>query len=165
LELLTAGMVQKWIEGLLHPAVGDGINPRTVNSYLASIRNYWEWLQSHDHVLEGSRPFWNRKVNGKKTEAKQAGDDRERFEPADVVRLWQTAEKKHDLPLAHAIMLAAYIGRDGKGFAHSRSLPSAPIQRRRFLSFIWRRKRGRVGVMFQFIRQSGVWLMTSSTAP
>jgi integrase len=87
----------------------------TVNSYLASIRNYWEWLQSHDHVPMGSRPSWNRKVNGNKTESGQAGDDRERFEPVDVVRLWQAAEEKHDLPLANAIKLAAFTGARREG--------------------------------------------------
>lgn len=155
-------MVQKWIEGLSHSATGDGIKPKTVNSYLASLRSYWEWLQSHDYVPESARPFWSRKVNGAKTEAEQAGDERERFEPIDVVRLWQAAEGKNDHPLANAIKLAAYTG---ARFARSRSLPSAPIQRRRFGSFIWRRKRGRVGVMFQFIQQSGASLMTLSEAP
>ena len=145
LEGLTGGMVQKWIEGLLHPAVGDGINPKTVNSYLASIRNYWEWLQSHDHVTEGSRPFWNRKVNGNKIDSEQAGDDRERFEPVDDVRLWQAAEGKHDLSLANAIKLAAFTGarREGICSLKTTSIRTDPATKIRFLHLAEKTRAGR----------------------
>jgi hypothetical protein len=136
LEGLTGGMVQKWIEGLLHPAPGDGINPKTVNSYFASIRNYWEWLQSHDHAPEGARPFWNRKVNATRpSPSKQAmtasvssqsmSSGFGRQPKGNMISRWPTRSSS-----------PRSLVRGGKGFARSRPLRSAPIQRRRFRSFI-----------------------------
>lgn len=135
MEKLNGGMVQKWIEGLLHPATGGGISPKTVNSYLASLRSYWGWLQFHDRVPETLRPFSNRKVNWNKTEGEQADEDRERFEPVDVVRLWQAAEAKHDCALASAIKLAAFTGarREGICSLTIRSIRTDPATSIRFL--------------------------------
>jgi integrase len=93
-------------------------------------------LQSHDLVPESSRPFWNRKVHGGKTETEEADDDRERFDPADVVRLWKAAEAKGDFVLATAIKLAAYTGARREGICTLKvsSVRSDPDTKIRFLS-------------------------------
>ena len=104
IETLAGGAVQKWIER----TISSGMNPKTINSYLYSIRRYWEWMQDHDLVPITSRPFWDRKVASKQTEVEKAVNDRTRFEPEDVVKLLQNSE--NDKSLHAMIMLAAYTG-------------------------------------------------------
>ena len=86
--------MQKWIESLLRPKSGKPLSPATINSYLSGLRSYWEWMQSHDHVPAEHRPFWDRKVNGGRSAAKQVEEGRNRFEPADVVRLGRPPKRK-----------------------------------------------------------------------
>jgi integrase len=106
IESLQGKHVQAWIEARL----SAGINPVTIRNYLTSIRHYWGWMQAHEIVPESARPFWNRKIVSRKTEIEKAEEERARFEPAEVVRLWQKAESIADQPLLNMIRLAAYTG-------------------------------------------------------
>jgi hypothetical protein len=114
----------------------------------------------------GLRPFWNRKVNGGKTETEEADDDRERFDPADVVRLWKAAEAKGDFVLATAIKLAAYTGARREGaFAPRGFRRSRPTRTPRSDSCASRKRPKRVSETFRSILRSRPRLMNSSRAP
>lgn len=104
IETLTGRHVQAWIE----KTIAGGMNPKTINSYLASIRNYWTWMQSHEMVPETAKPFWGRTVTDRRTELEIAQGDRKRFTPEQVVALWKACDD--DPPLQHLIILAAYTG-------------------------------------------------------
>lgn len=135
LETLTGSQVQKWIEGMMRPTTGKAISSATMGRSLSSLRNYWEWLQSHDLVPEATRPFWNRKITGSKTETEEANEDRQRFEPTEVVQLWRAAEEKGDIPLANAIKIGAYSGarREGICTLKTTSIKTDPDTKTRFL--------------------------------
>lgn len=116
IERLTGRHVQVWIESMIQPSdESKGYSVDTLGNYLASLRTYWEYLQSHDIVPLESRPFWNRKLQDRRNEVERAGQDRNRFEPSEVVKLWQMAEELRDEPLAAAIRLAAYSGARREG--------------------------------------------------
>jgi integrase len=121
IESLTGAHVQTWIEKRL---MSDSV--ATVRRKLSGLRSYWEWMQSHDIVSDDARPFWGRKVNGGKSGAEKANEARDRFQPADVVRLWRTADAKGDRMLAATIRIAAYSGIRREGIC---SLTAASIRR------------------------------------
>jgi integrase len=116
IERLAGKHVQGWIEVMLHPADGSkacGVD--TLRNYLASLRQYWEYLQSHDIVPLESRPFWNRKLQDSRNSLEKAKEDRRRFESSEVVKLWRRADEIGDRSLAAAIRLAAYTGARREG--------------------------------------------------
>ena len=115
IERLQGGHVQKWIDRLLRPKSREAVTAATVNSYLSGIRTYWEWMQSHDIIPTEQRPFWGRKVNGGRSSAEAIAAKRDRFTPADVVRLWKVAEVKGDAMLAATIRIAAHSGMRREG--------------------------------------------------
>jgi integrase len=116
IERLTGRHVQVWIESMMLPSDDSkGYSADTLGNYLASLRTYWEYLQSHDIIPLDSRPFWNRKLQDRRNEVERAEQDRNRFEPPEVVKLWQKADETGDKPLAAAIRLAAYSGARREG--------------------------------------------------
>jgi integrase len=121
IETLSGRHVQHWIDGLLHPATGEPLSVKTVRRKLASLRAYWDHLQSHEIVTVEQRPFADRKVNGGTTEAQDAEAARERFTTADVVKLWEAADAKGDVMLAAAIRIAAYTGMRREGICTLRA--------------------------------------------
>jgi integrase len=127
-EKLTGGDVQRWIETMLHE-----VKPKTLHSYLAGLRSYWGWMQSHDLIPEDHRPFSNRKVIGSQTAAEHAEELPDRFEPKDVVRLWRAA--KADSMLYAIVKIGAYSGIRREGICQLRksSIHTDPETNIRFM--------------------------------
>lgn len=96
-DSITGGQVQKWIETLLRSE--KPVSPTTVKRYLSGIRSYWDWMQDNDHISKDHKPFSDRTIKGSKTKAEKREDERDRWEPHELVALWQAAEQKGDLVL------------------------------------------------------------------
>jgi integrase len=106
LESLTGGVVQVWVDDLLK------INkPSTVRRKLSSLTQYWKWMGQRDIVdREAKIPFEKQSVKDKRSKVEVAKDKRQRFEPADVLKLIDKAETDDNKPLADLIRLASYTG-------------------------------------------------------
>jgi integrase len=102
LESLTGRQVQRWIE----ERVQAGDSAATVQRRLSAIRNYWGWLQSHEHVADDFRPFDGRRVPN--TAPKQ--EQRRHFKVAEVEDLHRAALARGDKVLADLIVLAFATG-------------------------------------------------------
>ena len=103
IEGLTGRVVQDWING--RAEAGDAA--ATIRRRLASVRNYWLWLQRHGHVAEDFQPFDKRTIPADKKGAKVV---RKAFMPAEVVALHAAALAKKDKVLADLISVAQYTG-------------------------------------------------------
>ncbi len=110
LEAVTGGHVQTWIETLL-----ETVSAVTVRRKLSNVRSYWGWMQSHELVAPDRSPFDGRKVMDRRTKVEKALDQRQRFEPSEVVKLIDAA--KGDKPLQDLIRLAAFSGARREGLA------------------------------------------------
>lgn len=108
LEDLKGAHVQAWIDAVLaDDEEDDGIDAKTVTKKLSGLRNYWHWLGKRGFVSEERRPFHGRDVRNPHGRVKVAMT---RYEPKDVVRLWQAAEASGTSVLAALIRIAAYTG-------------------------------------------------------
>jgi integrase len=118
---LTGGHVQKWIETLL-----ETVSATTVRRKLSALRSYWEWMQSHEIIPPNRNPFEGRSVKDSRTKVEKALDKRQRFETADVLRLFEAAQK--DNPLYALVRLAAYTGARREGLASLKTDSIVKIQ-------------------------------------
>jgi integrase len=121
IEQIEAKVVQAWIDVLINPDGDTGLSTKTVNRKLGELRNYWGWLQSHQHVPEDRNQFVGRRVRDPARRRKTKDEMRQRFRPEDVVLLWIVAEQNGDAPLAAAIMIAAFSGARIEGVAQLRT--------------------------------------------
>ncbi len=110
IEQIEGKDVQAWIDDLINPNGETGLNSKTVNRKLGEIRNYWRWMQSLQIIPDDRNPFAGRRVRDPKSRRKTKDEVRQRFQPADVVRLWTAAEENDDAPLAATIRIAALHG-------------------------------------------------------
>jgi integrase len=110
IETVEAKHVQAWVDALINPDGEAGISAKTVNRKLSELRNYWRYLQSHAVIPEDRLPFDHRRVKDPPHRRKTKGERRQRFQAADIVRLWHAAEQRGDLELSYAIRIAAYSG-------------------------------------------------------
>jgi integrase len=97
--------VQQWI----NKQVKDGKGVATVQRYISEMRGFWGYLISIEAVPEDVLPLEKLTYpkNGKK---KGKADEREPFEPADVVKLHRAALEKEDQNLADLIELGMWTG-------------------------------------------------------
>lgn len=124
IETVSAGVVQKWIDGLLHPtAAKKPLTEGTIRHKLAGLRYYWDYLRSREIVDEDRRPFNGRRINGKESKVEKQKRKRRKWTPQQVVQLWQAAET-NDPALACAIKIGAYTGLRREGIA---SLTAASV--------------------------------------
>jgi integrase len=103
LETLTVDQVQVWVDYLLSD--DDGLDAKTVNKKLSGLHNYWTWMGKRGLVKDyrTRQPFRTLDVQNPFGKVKIAP---ERYDPADVVRLWEAAEGD----LGEMIRIAAYTG-------------------------------------------------------
>jgi site-specific recombinase XerD len=117
IEQIQGKDVQAWIENLINAEGETGLDADTVRRKLAEIRNYWRWLQKHQIISEDHKPFSDRLVRDPPHRRKTKEERRQRFRPADVVRLWREAERQGDNELVKTIKIAAYSGARIEGVA------------------------------------------------
>jgi integrase len=108
LEKLSGKHVQGWIESQTVSAV-------TVRRKLSALKSYWSWLKVNEHVATDRIPFDNRQVKDSRTKVEKALEQRQRFEPAEVVNLIDASAD--DAPLQALIRLAAHTGARREGLA------------------------------------------------
>lgn len=111
IETLEAKHVQAWADDLIDATREVGMSAKTIKRKLSELRNYWRYLQSLGVVPEERLPFDHRRVKDSPHRRKTKEDRRQRFQAADVIRLWREAEQRGDLVLSHAIRIAAYTNR------------------------------------------------------
>ena len=117
IEKLEAKHVQAWIDDLINPDGDKGLTAATVGRKLSELRNYWRYLQSRQIVPEDKLPFAGRRVRDPVARRKTKEEQRQRFRPEDVVRLWKEAERRGDAELVKTITIAAYSGARIEGVA------------------------------------------------
>jgi integrase len=102
-ETLTTAQVQIWVDEMM--ADEDGLDAKTVNKRLSGLHNYWVWMGRRGSISDfrTKQPFRGLDVRNPHGRIKVTP---ERYEPTDVVRLWQAA----DGDLAEVIRIAAYTG-------------------------------------------------------
>jgi integrase len=98
--------VRRWITGLMNH---DGLTPKTVQRILSALRGYWRYLQSLNVAGEDDEPFQKLDV-ARDSKRRNPADERQPFEPRDVVRLWKEARARDDQELADLIELDMYSG-------------------------------------------------------
>jgi len=105
LESLTSEHVQIWVDYLLSDDDGDALDAKTVNKKLSGLHNYWLWMGKRGLVKDyrTRQPFRGLDVQNAFDKVKAIPA---RYEPQDVVRLWQAAEGD----LAEVIRIGAYTG-------------------------------------------------------
>ncbi|QTH72029.1 tyrosine-type recombinase/integrase [Pseudoalteromonas xiamenensis] len=99
--------VAKWIVDLEQ----SGLDISTVKSMMGTCRGYYDYLQRVGYLdFEEVNPFKDQKFMQPKKASKT--DQRQAFEPADVIRLIDAAKRKKrpDQNLVDAILIAAYTG-------------------------------------------------------
>jgi integrase len=87
----------------------------TVGRKVSAVRSYWQWLQSHEIISPDRNPFEGRTIKDNRTKVEQALAKRQRFDTADVVKLWKAAAG--DRPLHALIRPAAFTGARREGLA------------------------------------------------
>jgi integrase len=98
--------VRRWITSLMNH---DGLTPKTVQRILSALRGYWRYLQSINVAGEDDEPFQKLDV-ARDSKRRNPADERQPFEPRDVVRLWKEAKARDDQELADLIELDMYSG-------------------------------------------------------
>jgi integrase len=136
LAILSGRHVQGWIETSL-----ETVLPGTVRRKLSALRSYWQWLQSHEIVSPDRKPFEGRRIQDRRTKVEQELDKRQRFEPDDVVRLWEAAAG--DKPLHDLVRLAAFTGARREGLA---SLKTDSVVRKAGIDCLQLREKTEAGV-------------------
>jgi integrase len=106
IERLTFPRVQGWIDSLLQ----DGKAPNTVRFRLQACKGYWGWMQDRGLAPTDRNPFSGRRIKSQQSAAERVEGGRNRFDPLDVPRLWEEAERYGDFDLFAAIKLSAYMG-------------------------------------------------------
>lgn len=106
LEEITKQNLKKWMDDLS----SKGTTPSSQKRIVSFCRNYWRYLMGCEAVPAESDPFSGvlaiSKGNKRNTKASWKP-----FDPADVVTLWNEAnKKKKDQQLADLIILGAYTG-------------------------------------------------------
>ena len=139
IEQIEAKDVQAWIDDLINPDGETGLSAKTVNRKLGELRNYWRWLQSHQHRLQRTAirsPDGAVRDPARRRKTKE--EMRQRFRPEDVVRCWTVAEQNGDAPLAAAIKSPPIQWRpDRRGSAATDDATFGSIQRPAFASCAW----------------------------
>lgn len=96
--------VQRWVNRLLE--AGKAL--ATVRRALSELRGYWAYLQSIEAVSQDALPFSGLAVP--KTGKGEQGEEREAFEPGQVVDFHHLALTKGDGALADLIVLGMWTG-------------------------------------------------------
>jgi integrase len=86
-----------------------GLTPKTVQRILSALRGYWRYLQSIEVAGEDDEPFQKLDV-ARGRQRRNPADERQPFEPRDVVKLWKEAKTRDDQDLADLIELGMYTG-------------------------------------------------------
>jgi hypothetical protein len=120
IETLEAKHVQAWIDALISPQSETGLSAKTVARKIGEVRNYWRYLQSVQVVPEDRDPFLKRRIKDPANRRTTRDDERQKWQPSEVVMLWTQATANADAQLAHAIRLAAYSGARIEGVAQLR---------------------------------------------
>jgi integrase len=138
IEQIEAKDVQAWIDDQINADGETGLSAKTINRKLGELRNYWRWLQAHQHVPEDRNPFAGRRVRDPARRRKTKDEMRQRFRPEDVVLLWSVAEQNGDAPLAAAIKIGAFSGARIEGVAQLRTtdIRVDPETGRRFMRMV-----------------------------
>ncbi len=121
LQGLRGSDVQKWIDRLINAEGDKGTSAKTVRRKLSELRNYWGWMQTRQIVPDDLKPFTDRRVREPASRRKVSAEERQRWRPDDVVRLWEAAMARGDVYLAHSIRIAAYSGARIEGVAQLRA--------------------------------------------
>jgi integrase len=98
--------VRRWITELMND---DGLTPKTVQRILSALRGYWRYLQSIGVADDEHEPFSRLDV-ARQSKRTAPRSKRQPFEPADVLRLLDTAIEKGDDQLADLTRLGMYTG-------------------------------------------------------
>ncbi len=102
IDAVTPKALQLWID-----AEAQKKTVATINRALSVVRRYWTYLTSVEAVADGNDPLRKLIVPKKDKGAKQ---ERQPFEPAEIVRLLKAATAKGDDDLADLIRLGMYTG-------------------------------------------------------
>jgi integrase len=108
IETLSERHVVKWVESLLPNASAN-----TVRRKLTSLRQYWAYLQAHEIVSRDRKPFSGVAVRDRRTEVERMEAQRTRFEPDELVSVWNKAAD--DKMLHSAILIASHTGARRQG--------------------------------------------------
>lgn len=106
LEQIARKEVRLWCDDLIQT---EGLKPKTVTRILSAVRGYWRYLQTIEAAPEEAEPF-SRLNLPKASKKKNTAEDRQPFDPTDVVRLAAEAEKLRDRTLADLIRLSMWTG-------------------------------------------------------
>jgi site-specific recombinase XerD len=129
IQALEAKHVQNWIDQMIQRPpvtikrktgkVSIILPPKakTVARMLSEVRNYWRYLQSLEIVAVDRDPFANRRVKDPADRRETSDDKRQKWQPAQVVALWQHAATNSDLVLSNVVRIAAYSGARIEGIA------------------------------------------------
>jgi len=96
--------VQRWV----NQQAQEGRKAKTIRRILSELRGYWTYLISIEAASENSLPFEKLTIPRQPTNGK--ADEREPFQPADVVKLHRAAIDKGDQSLANLIELGMWTG-------------------------------------------------------
>ncbi len=96
--------VQEWI----NRQAAAGKQTPTLQRMLAELRGYWTYLWSIQAAPDGESPFTKLVLPQQVKNGR--GDKHRPFAPADVVKLWREASRRHDSDLADLIELGMYTG-------------------------------------------------------
>jgi integrase len=110
IEALCGRHVQEWIDALINPDGEQGSTAKTVRRKLSELRNYWQWMQQREIVSDDINPFVGRRIREPPERRKTKDEARQRWQPEEVVCLWEEATRRGDASLANAIKIAAYSG-------------------------------------------------------
>ena len=105
-ERLSGHHVQTWFDDLLGAGKGTAI----VRFKRVALNAYWNWMASHEIVDAERNPFKGRVIKSRQSAVERAVAAKVGFNPPDVPKLWQEAEKYHDFDLSYAIQLAVFMG-------------------------------------------------------
>ncbi len=104
---VTRQAIRGWCDKM---ALDDGLHPRTVSRILSACRGYWHYLEAHGVVADDVEPFDRLHLSTKGSTKATRGDQRQPFEPGDVVRLHRAARDAGDDTLADLVTLAMWTG-------------------------------------------------------
>jgi integrase len=107
LEDLKGAHVQGWVDAMLHAGDDEGLDSQTVRKKLSGCRNYWNYLRFRGLVADERKPFDDRDVKNPPGSVKT---EIARYEPKEIVALWQAAEAEDNALLADLIRIAAFTG-------------------------------------------------------
>jgi integrase len=129
LEDLKGSHVQGWVDAVLNASDDEGLDAQTVRKKLSGMRNYWNYLRFRGLVPDERKPFDDRDVKNPPGRVKI---EVERYEPKQVVALWQAAD---DPDLADFIKVGAYTGGRREGIARLRvaDIKKDPYTKVRFM--------------------------------